>query len=815
MLSISQPIKGSGHSDYYMDLAREDYYTGGGEPPGQWQGQGAEALGLTGKVEADHLKGLFEGYSPDGEALVQNAGHENRHSAWDLTFSAPKSVSVVWSQAPEEIRREIQAAHSEAVKSALTYLEHEAASTRRGKEGKTLEGAGLVVATFEHGTSRAQDPQLHTHAVVLNVAVREDGTTGALETKGIFAHKMAAGALYRAELSHQLEERLGLTSHREKTWFEVDGVPKELQEEFSKRREEIEKLLEERGASGAVASKFAATDSRGVKQHVTREVLFSEWQKVGQEHGWSSEQVSALTQQERPARDKEAELRECIDKGLTRITDQKSYFSKREFTRVVAEEAQGRGLSTKEILSGVNSTLQTQEVIPLGMVNGENKYTTKEMLALEKELIEGAMSRKDEAGIRVSDSALEKAFANHSQLSTEQRAATQFLTQGRGGVRIVSGLAGTGKSSSLSAAREAWESDGYTVIGAAPQGKAARELELNSGIKSTTLHQCIYDLENGKLTLDSKTVLVIDEAAMVGTRLQNRISKIAHSQRAQVILSGDEKQLQSVEAGGAFSYFSEKLGRSEINIIRRQNEGWAREAVNDFAHGNAEEALKKYAERGLVSLNDTRKDSLTSLIANWKGKGVLEPHKNIMLAGTNLDVRELNERAQSARFAEGKIGKDSVKVEGTRFHQGDRVLFTKNSRKYGVENGTLGTIEKITPKSMTARLDDGRKATIDLENYKEIKLGYAITTHKAQGTTVENAYVFLGGSLQDRELSYVQASRARSETRFYIDKSEAGEQLEGLMKQMSTSREKTLATPVIEKSSMINSEGLGQGLGIK
>jgi Ti-type conjugative transfer relaxase TraA len=799
MLSISQPIKGSGHSDYYMDLAREDYYTGGGEPPGQWQGQGAEALGLTGKVEAEHLKGLFEGYSPDGEALVQNAGHENRHSAWDLTFSAPKSVSVLWSQASPEVRQEIQAAHGEAVKEALSYLESEAASTRRGKAGSEVEPASLVVATFEHGTSRAQDPQLHTHALVLNVAVREDGSTGALETKGIFAHKMAAGALYRAELSAQLEERLGLTSTKVKSWFEVDHVPESLQEEFSKRRHEIEKVLEEKGTSGAVASKIANLESRQVKEHTARETLFSGWQEVGKAHGWSTQEVTALTQMERPQRDKATELKECIDTALTKLTDRSSHFTKRDLTRAAAEEAQGRGLSSKEVVSGVASVLSSQEVVPLGVVNRENRYTTKEMLAVERELIEGAIARKDEQGITVSNEALEKALANHDRLSPEQKAATQFLTQGTGGVRIVSGLAGTGKSSSLSAAREAWESEGYKVIGAAPQGKAARELELNSGISSTTLHQRLYDVENGKLTLDSKTVLVVDEAAMVGTRLQNRISKIANASGAQVILSGDEKQLQSVQAGGAFSYFSEKLGRAEINTIRRQEEGWAREAVYDFAHGKAEEALQKYAERGLVSVNETRKDSLTSLIADWKDRGVVEPHKHIMLAGTNSDVRELNEKAQSVRFAEGKIGNESVKVERTHYHQGDRVLFTKNSRKYGVENGTLGTIEKISSKSMTARLDDGRKATIDLENYKEIKLGYAITTHKAQGTTVENAYVFLGGNMQDRELSYVQASRAKNETRFYIDKSEAGENLKDLTKQMGQSREKTLATTLIEK----------------
>jgi Ti-type conjugative transfer relaxase TraA len=798
MLSISAPIKGAGHADYYLELAREDYYTEGGEPPGQWHGRGAEALGLTGKVEREDLRSLFEGYGPNGQALVQNAGEANRHSAWDLTFSAPKSVSVAWSQASPEIRQEIQAAHSEAVKAAISYLEDEAASTRRGKAGCEKEPASIVVATFEHGTSRAQDPQLHTHAVVANVAVREDGTTGALETQGIFANKMTAGALYRAELSAQLEERLRLTSYREKSWFELDNVPKPLQEEFSKRRQEIEKVLEEKGTSGAVASKIANLESREVKQHVPRETLFSEWQAVGKEHGWSTEAVTELTQKERIERNSREELSKCLDQAVTNITDRSSHFTKRELTRYAAEEAQGRGLSASKVIEGVNQKISSQDLIPLGTHRGEDRYTTKEILQLEKQVIEGAVNRSKETGHEVRNATLAQVFEKHSYLSKEQRKATRHISQGEGGVRIMSGLAGTGKSSSLAAAREAWEADGYKVIGAAPSGKAARELQSSSGIESGTIHRRLGEIERGDVTLDKKTVVVIDEAAMVGTKLGAKISDVIHRSGAQLILTGDEKQIQSVEAGGAFSHLSEKLGRAEINTIRRQNDEWARVAVRDFAHGNIETALKPYLERGLVSVQETKKEAINALIADWKTKGVEAPKQNIMLAGTNSDVRDLNEKAQAARFAEGKLGHEPVKVNGTHFHEGDRVLFTKNSRKVGVENGSLGTISKIDKSTLAAKLDTGTEVKIDLSTYKEVQLGYAMTTHKAQGMTAQNVHALLGGNMQDRELSYVQASRAKNETRFYIDKSEAGSDLKELTKQMERSREKTLATSLIE-----------------
>jgi len=161
MLSIGAMTGGQGQ--YYLDLSREDYYLNGGEPPGWWWGAGATSLKLRGLVARHELQQLLDGFSPKGERLTQNAGRDNRRPGWDLTFSAPKSVSVLWSQADAEARRQIQEAHLAAVKAGLHYLETEAAFTRRGKAGLERERTGLLVAGFEHGTSRAGDPQLHTH----------------------------------------------------------------------------------------------------------------------------------------------------------------------------------------------------------------------------------------------------------------------------------------------------------------------------------------------------------------------------------------------------------------------------------------------------------------------------------------------------------------------------------------------------------------------------------------------------------------------------------------------------------------------------
>ncbi|HWD40387.1 MAG TPA: MobF family relaxase [Fimbriimonas sp.] len=228
---------------YYLGLAREDYYTKGGEPPGTWLGSAAAALDLSGMVEDDQLYNLFKGLSPDGTRelvqIQQHEGKQNHRPGWDLTFSAPKSVSVLWSQSAPEMRAKIQEAHLEAVRSALKYLEDSAGFTRRGQGGHVLEKARLLFACFEHSTSRALDPQLHTHALLMNIGVRPDGHTATLSSLSFFESKMAAGALYRAELACQLE-RLGIQVERRRSWFEVSGVPKDLVDFFSKRRAAIE-----------------------------------------------------------------------------------------------------------------------------------------------------------------------------------------------------------------------------------------------------------------------------------------------------------------------------------------------------------------------------------------------------------------------------------------------------------------------------------------------------------------------------------------------------------------------------------------------
>ncbi len=269
---MSIAFMGTSGADYYLSLAREDYYLKGGEPPGIWWGDGARDLKLSGQVRPEVFHALFRGFTPEGSPLVQNAGKEHRQPGWDLTFSAPKPVSTLWSQGDEALRREIQTAHLEAVKAALGYLQEEIELTRRGQAGSKKELAGLIAALFEQGTSLELDPNLHTHALLMNVCTRRDGSTGAVLSKPIYQRKMVAGALYRTELAAQLESRLGVRcSLPEKAFaFTVEGVKEALNKFFSKRRGAVEERLNSRGLESAAAAAVATLDTRRHKGERSR-----------------------------------------------------------------------------------------------------------------------------------------------------------------------------------------------------------------------------------------------------------------------------------------------------------------------------------------------------------------------------------------------------------------------------------------------------------------------------------------------------------------------------------------------------------------
>jgi len=836
MLSIKVVDDGQ----YYTTLAEQDasrYYLTDADAHGVWFGRCAERLGLQGPVDRSAFQRLLEGHHPEtGAPLVRNAGKPDRRKGIDLTFSlSGKTCDALWAVADAPVRAAVEQAHDESVRFALDYLQENLGRTRTGHGGHAMQPAGTAIAVFRHGSSRAGDPQLHSHCVLTNVGMREEGTTGTLYTLPIFPAKMMLGALYRAELAAQLTRRLGVVTRRERSWFEIEGVPKALCEAFSTRRREILAGLGTRRAS-ARANEMATLTTRPAKKDMALEDLRATWRAVGEAHGFGQRQVRRCLNRVWRATNRPVDADKVVTKALARLTDAQSHFSERDLIRVAAEAAQGTSLGARPVLDAVRDRLERDPgIVKLGGRPGAERYTTRKMLDLERAMLHAMRVSGTVTRHVVSERRVRRVLKAHRSLSAEQVAAVRYLTRDPGAVQAMIGLAGTGKTSTLRACRQAWERAGLTVYGAALSGKAARGLQDGAGIKSETIASLLRSLEPGRIRfrtfhgkrfrsfhamlkyaekvrkpwirLNRKSVVVIDEASMVDTITMAKLVRKVRQARAKLVLVGDPAQLQPIGPGGPLYSFVRRCGAARLEQVQRQDEAWARGAVQSLSQGRAGEALAEYSRRGLVVVADDQDRAMEALLSHWRERPSAQLEDTLILTSTRDEASELYRRAQQIRARRGDLGAARIRVDGQAFHAGDRVLFTRNSRTYDVKNGTLGTVLSVSGRldlrppilrpGMKVLLDDGRRITIDTGHYPHVILGYAMTTHKAQGVTVRDAYVLAGGPMLDMHLAYVQASRAHAETRFYVDRAEAGEDLRNLARAMSRPRHKDLAVDIL------------------
>lgn len=766
MLSISPARTASGAQSYYLHMkegkdAPDDYYAKEGQ--GQWHGAGAEALGLTGEVSAKDFAALSLGFNPrDGEALVQNAGNDDRRAGWDLTFSAPKSASICWAIGDESTQKAIETAHAEAVKIALDLLQEKAGIGRFGTDGRDREAADLVFATFQHGTSRELDPQLHTHSFVFNQAMREDGKWASLDSKGFYDWKMAAGACYRAALAERLRD-MGYQIERDGDSFRVAGVSKGLEEHFSQRRAQIVEHLKEHGYTSAAAAAAAALDTRQAKGEIEIEKLTREWETRAAAFGF--ERQHALPGAERGDRLDMVSAPMIMDEATKMdvlVKEQQIYAAAFREAQGAVDVAEARRIAEQAIQGAVHFDTERG-----------TRYSTEHLVKIEREVADSAEARKTETAHQLAEPAVAKALAEVEQakgfeLNPEQRAAVHHLTRESGGVAVMVGDAGTGKSTTLEAVREAYESQGYAVLGCALAGKAAAGLEESSGITSRTIDSTLHKIDNGTLQLDRKTVLVVDEAGMVDSRKMHALVSRANEAGAKVILVGDHKQLQPVAAGATFRHVAERAGHCRLEDIHRQREDWHKQAVREMSRGEAAKALEAYIDRGQVQVKSTHKAACTEAVriheTNVKAVG---HDKALMIAGTNAQVRDLNALARERMVERGELGKSQpvrlAEDKKIQLAAGDRIQVTHNDKETGLRNGDLATVKSIDGDRLRIQVDrTGKEITVKPETL-QMRHGYATTTHKAQGATVERAVV-LGSAQTSREMAYVQVSRAKEKT---------------------------------------------------
>ena len=482
--------------------------------------------------------------------------------------------------------------------------------------------------------------------------------------------------------------------------------------------------------------------------------------------------------------------------ALDAITRQQATFTDRDLAMFVHRHSDGKDQFDRAI----GAVRSSPDLVALGTDGrGQARFTSREMIAVEARLERTSDDMAERTSHRVAalhrTAALGTAETRGLALSGEQRAAFERVT-GKEGLASVVGYAGSGKSAMLGVAREAWEADGYTVRGAALSGIAAENLEGGSGIASRTLASLEHQWGQGRELLTARDVLVIDEAGMIGSRQMERVLSAARDAGAKVVLVGDPEQLQAIEAGAAFRSVAERHGAVEITEIRRQREDWQRDATRALATGRTGEAINAYEAHGHVQAAETCEQARAELVDGWDRARQAEPEKTrIILTHTNAEVRGLNELARGRLRDAGELGSDvTVQTErGARtFAPGDRIMFLKNERSLGVKNGSLGTVEQVSPERLAVRLDDGRQVAFDVKDYAHLDHGYAATFHKAQGVTVDGAHVLATPGM-DRHSAYVGLSRHRDGVQLHYGRDDFADE-DRLVRTLSRERVKDMAS---------------------
>jgi conjugative relaxase-like TrwC/TraI family protein len=695
MLSIGvlhSPVQAG---SYY---AQDDYYTkdSAGEPS-QWDGRGAQVLGLAGPVDRSQFEALLNGELPNG--VVLKRGQQGKHQpGWDLTFSAPKSVSLLALVGDDGRVGEV---HNQAVTEALRYLEATTARARTKQEGKsTIATTGnWIIARFNHDTSRELDPQLHTHAVVINATQRADGEWRALSSKEMFRAKMLGGAIYRAELARALQQ-LGYeveVGHRDGR-FEVKGFTTEQIRHFSRRREEIEAALEKVGASGAKASATLALYTRARKGPIDRAEVYGDWKQRARDQGINfGELIPRRTAPREPAT---APAREAVAWAIAHLTERESVISHRDVVRHALEFGTGKA-TLGEVAVGIQEAKKTRVLLPVN--NG--RYTTTKAIVAESETL--AAMRRGQGRVRpIATPEQSREAAREDRLATDQTDAATFILTTKDRVIGVQGYAGTGKTHMLRAVREVAERAGYTVRGFAPSATAARVLQQDAGIPSDTVSRHLIEVAKESKPWQSASELwVVDEASMMSTEQARALVSAADRQKARLVLVGDRQQLPSIEAGSPFAMLLERgMASVEMREIKRQKSPILKAAVLDTIGRREAAALKKLAGHTYaISDRDARLDAI---VKDYLARPAAERNQTLIVTGVNDDRREINERVR-ARLKEEKaldgpeakgkvlVQRDLSRAELTQpyaYRPGDIVRFGRAYAKLGIELGEYLTV---------------------------------------------------------------------------------------------------------------------------
>ena len=703
MLSLSNVGTGKAAASYYD--AADDYYYISNHSPSRWWGMGAASLDLHGVVDPARFADLLDGQLPTGEALHHAAS--GRRGGTDGTFSAPKSVSLQ-ALIGNDVR--LFDAHHTAVEQALAYAETLAAC-RVTNDGITcIEHTGnLIVAQFDHDLSRACDPQLHSHCVMINATRRADGQWRALDNQAIYRHKMLLGALYRAELARELQT-LGYSirvTHLDGR-FELSHIDDQQVKAFSQRSSAIEAYLKkhydfERGEASAWDKKMVAVLTREKKTDVDRAYLRSQWESLSQLHGID------YTRHVPASRLHEPDVATILAQSIEHVSERQSVFSRQSVMQIALER--GVGIVTlREIETALLDATKRGELIREG-----ERYTTPSAQKLEREILDMERSgRSIQEPIYHGERAV--LLEQLTRLSNGQRDAVLGILLTKNQIIGVQGRAGVGKTTLLKLAADLANAHGYIVKGLAPSASAARELS-GAGVDAETIAAFMHRQAKGLL---ANTVLIIDEAGMASTRQLHVILSEAKKAKCRVVLVGDTAQLQSVEAGKPFAQLqAHGMHTATVNQIQRQKNPLIKHAVELVVNGQTAMAVE-VLDKHIVEIANSA-DRFERIATDYIRLSESERAATRVIAGTRYARNEIN------RIIRDKLGlsgqrqecvllerKDQTQIQARSilsYEVGDVVRAESNYPSLGLRRGETATVLKCLDRAILLERADGQQVT--------------------------------------------------------------------------------------------------------
>lgn len=812
--------------DYYLNQSGEPV-----QAPGRWLAstETLARLGIEGeRVEGREFVALMEGKHPrTGEWLRPAGAGGGRGGGIDLTFSSPKSVSITWALGDHEQRDQIEAAHRAAVDRALAHLRESVPAVRRKQAGEIIHepAKDLIAAEYRHTTARGildgdvPDPQLHSHVVVTSV-VRDDGRIVAVASRPIFRAARELGAFYRSALAQELADRgyrIQAGTGKNGRYFEIAGIPRSMIDAFSARTREVTKAAERFRAKHGRAPdpgelRQLKLEHRRQKTPVTRGDLQHAWDQTAASHDFHAPQPDRERDRDAAQRSRElhapAPEAALEDRVEARLTEQSATFTRSELRAVLLEQSVG-DLTPDQALTKGREMIEQRRILPLEGDLLTTLTVRAAEQAIERRVAEMAKPADREVGDTAREIAAEQVAERiGGQLSDEQTHALETIT-GEERAAVLVGPAGTGKGIVIDAAARAEQLSGYETFGIAVSGSTAQRLGRDSPAlqgKTLTLDALIARSERGGLHLDRDTTIFFDESGMADTSRLYRLTTVVEQSGAKLVLIGDAAQLPSIGAGGMFDRLTDIAPSAQLSDVRRTLDPEEQKAWANLRAGRPERAMAHYHARGRLHMADTRDEAVEHAVADWAKLTETLPVEQVALISdaSNKEIDRMNARAQHHRASRGELGGREIEIPGVHYgvREGDRVALIDQHHEPGrqrFENGERGQVLDVNQAGeVSVQFETtGRKATLAGEDLARLRLAYASHIHRAQGATVTRTAVVCGGWQTSKEPAYVEASRAREGTDWYVSRQDLGEEghdtdrIDRLAEAMRTSRAQT------------------------